>query len=136
MKEIGFMELYEAAKARYNPRKISPLITAGEVSAAILTDRGNVYTGVCIDTACTLGMCAERNAIANMITNGESRITKLVCYCGEGAVGSPCGACREYLMQLDANSGDIEILADLETMRTVRLRELIPDWWGDQFFGK
>jgi cytidine deaminase len=136
MKEISFMDLYEMAKAKYNPRKISPLIEAGEVSAAILTDRGNVYTGVCIDTACTLGMCAERNAIANMITNGESRITKLVCYCGEGVVGSPCGACREYLMQLDANGGDIEILADLQTMRTVRLRELIPDWWGDRFFGK
>ena len=135
-KKIGFMDLYEMAKAKYNPRTISPLIQAGEVSAAILTYRGNVYTGVCIDTASTLGMCAERNAIANMITNGESRIVKLVCYCGEGKVGSPCGACREYLMQLDANSGDIEILADLATMRTVKLRELIPDWWGDEYFGR
>lgn len=36
-----------------------------------------IYTGVCIDTACTLGMCAERNAIANMITNGEGKIVKL-----------------------------------------------------------
>ena len=62
-----------------NPRTISPFIDAGGVAAAILTSSGNVYTGVCIDTACTLGMCAERNAIANMITNGESKIVKLVC---------------------------------------------------------
>ncbi|WP_331654747.1 hypothetical protein [Anaerosporobacter sp.] len=34
----------------------------------------NVCTGVCIDTASTFGMCGERNAIANMITNGESQI--------------------------------------------------------------
>jgi cytidine deaminase len=133
-RQPSWRDLYEAAWSRYNPRTISPFIEAGGVAAAILTDRGNVYTGVCIDTASTLGMCAERNAIANMITNGESRIVKLLCTSEAGRVGSPCGACREYLMQLDANSGDIEILTDLETLRTVRLRELIPDWWGDRRF--
>lgn len=86
--------------------------------------------GVCIDTASTLGMCAERNAIANMITNGESQIDKVVAVMSDGTVGSSCGACREYMMQLDKNSGDIEILLDLETKKTVRLKELIPDWWG------
>ncbi len=130
----SWRDLYEAARSRYAPRTISPFIEAGGVAAAILTDRGNVYTGVCIDTASTLGMCAERNAIANMITNGESRIVKLVCYAEGGRVGAPCGACREYLMQLDERSGDIEILCDLETLRTVRLRELIPMWWGDRRF--
>jgi len=132
-----FAKLWEFAKSRYNPRKISPLIQAGEVSAAILTAEGNVYTGVCIDTACTLGMCAERNAIANMITNGESKIEKLVCYLigedGTERAGSPCGACREYLMQLDGDSGNIEILVDHLTGKTVRLRELIPDWWGERY---
>ena len=96
----------------------------------ILTKRGNIYVGVCIDTACTLGMCAERNAIANMITNGESQIDKVVAVMPDGRVGPPCGACREYMMQLDKNSGEIEILLDLETKKTVRLKELVPDWWG------
>jgi len=135
MKEVGFRELYEIAKSKRNPRKISPLIEAGEVSAAILTDKGNVYTGVCIDTACTLGMCAERNAIANMITNGESKIVKLVCCSSDGQVGMPCGACREYLMQLDKDSGNIEILVNLATMETVRLRDMIPMWWAEKYFG-
>jgi len=128
----GFKELYEIAKSKINPRRISPFITAGEVSAAILTESGNVYTGVCIDTGCSLGMCAERNAIANMITNGESKITKLVA-CIEGKVGMPCGACREYLMQLDKNSGEIEILVNLETMETKKLKEFIPMWWGKDY---
>ncbi len=117
-----------------NPRTISPFIEAGGVGAAILTKNGNVYTGVCIDTACTLGMCAERNAIANMITNGESQIDKLVCVMRNGEVGSPCGACREYLMQLDKDSKDIVILRERDTYETIRLEELIPDWWGyDRF---
>ena len=110
------------------------LCFAGGVAAAILTAAGNVYTGVCIDTACTLGMCAERSAIANMITNGESRIVRLVCVMGDGRVGMPCGACREFMMQLDKDSPGLEILADAETGKTVRLRELMPHWWGAERF--
>ena len=77
---------------------------------ALLTKAENIYVGVCIDTASTLGMCAERNAIANMITNGEHEIDKLVAIVENGSVGSPCGTCREYMMQLSKNSGEIEIL--------------------------
>lgn len=132
-KEVWDM-LITRAKEVLNPRTISPFIEAGGVGAAILTKNGNVYTGVCIDTASTLGMCAERNAIANMITNGESQIEKLVCVMRNGEVGSPCGACREYLMQLDKDSKDIVILRDKDTYETIRLEELIPDWWGyDRF---
>jgi cytidine deaminase len=40
-------------------------------AAAVLSSSGKIYTGVCIDTCCTLGICAERNAIFNMLTNGE-----------------------------------------------------------------
>lgn len=123
-------ELYDKARQVQAPRSISPFIDAGGVAAAILTDKGNIYVGVCIDTACSLGMCAERNAIANMITHGESRITKVVAVMSDGRVGSPCGACRELMMQLDKNSGDIDILLDINTKETVKLGDLMPDWWG------
>lgn len=129
-------KLYNAALKVQNRRTVSPFIEAGGVAAAILTKAGNIYVGVCIDTASTLGMCAERNAIANMITNGESRIDKVVAVMPDGSVGSPCGACREYMMQLDKDSGNIEILLDLETQKTVRLKELIPDWWGADRFAE
>ena len=127
-------QLYEAARKVQNERTISPFIEAGGVAAAILTKKGNIYVGVCIDTASTLGMCAERNAIANMITNGESQIEKVVAVMEDGSVGSPCGACREYMMQLDKDSGEIEILTDLQELKTVRVKELIPDWWGRERF--
>lgn len=123
-------ELYEKANNVRNSREVSGMINAGGVGASILTENHNIYTGVCIDTASTLGMCAERNAIANMITNGENKIIKLVCVDSKGNVGSPCGACREYLMQLDKNSKNIEILKNEKTKEIVRLEELIPDWWG------
>ena len=127
-------KLYNKAIKVQNGRAISPFIDAGGVAAAILTKQGNIYVGVCIDTASGLGMCAERNAIANMITNGESQIDKVVAVMPDGRVGSPCGACREFMMQLDKDSGDIEILIDLETEKTVKLKDLVPDWWGKERF--
>lgn len=125
-------ELYEHAKKIRNPRDVSGMISAGQVGAAILTKNHNIYTGVCIDTASTLGMCGERNAIANMITNGENEIVKLVCVDSKGNVGSPCGACREYMMQLSKNSKNIEILRNIDSKEIIKLEQLIPDWWGSE----
>lgn len=127
-------QLYNAALEVQNYRIISPFIEAGGVAAAILTKKGNIYVGVCIDTASTLGMCAERNAMANMITNGESQIDKVVAVMSNGKLGTPCGACREFMMQLDKNSGEIEILLDLSTKKTVKLKDLLPNWWGEERF--
>lgn len=127
-------ELYEKAKAVQNPRSISPFIDAGGVAAAILTDKGNIYVGVCIDTSSSLGMCAERNAIANMITNGESNVVKVLAIMPDGKVGPPCGACREFLMQLGRDSKNIEILMDYDSQKSITLGELCPNWWTDGSF--
>ena len=127
-------ELYTAAKRVQNDRAVSPFIDAGGVAAALRTKAGNIYVGVCIDTAASLGMCAERSAMANMITNGESRIDKILAIMPDGKIGPPCCVCREFLMQLDRDSGEIEVLLDYGSRKTVRLKELVPEWWGyDRF---
>ena len=69
--------LYDTAKAVINPKKISEQICSGGVGAALLTKNGHIYTGVNIDTDCSLGMCAERNAVSTMITAGEFEIAKI-----------------------------------------------------------
>ena len=123
-------EMYEAAKAVLNERRISQYVTCGEVSAAILSKSGMIYTGVCIDTCSTLGICAERNAIFNMITNGEQEIDKVLCILPDGSNGAPCGACRELMVQLmPGKYKDIEIMLDYSAERTVKLGEITPEWW-------
>ena len=124
--------LYDRANAVRNERKLSPLMEVGSVGAAVLTADGNIYTGICIDTACGMGMCAERNAIANMLTNGEDQIVKVAAVMPDGSSGTPCGVCREFMMQLGKNSQDIEILLSLDPLKTVRLKEQLPDWWGNK----
>lgn len=123
-------ELYEAAKAVQRERIISDYVSCGEVAAAILSRSGRIYTGVCIDTCSTLGICAERNAIFNMITNGEQDIDKVLAILPDGSTGAPCGACRELMVQLMPESyQDIEIMLDYASGRTVKLGEITPAWW-------
>ena len=133
MEENIWKTLYERAKAVQRERKLSPLMEVGSVGAAVLSDQGNIYTGICIDTACGMGMCAERNAIANMLTNGEHKISKVVAVMPDGSSGTPCGVCREFMMQLAKDSSEIEILLSLEPLQTVKLGEQLPDWWGKTY---
>ena len=123
-------DLYEAAKAVQNPREISERVYAGGVAAAIESRSGKIYTGVCVDTSCSLGICAERNAMFNMITNGEHEIKRVLAVMPDGKTGAPCGACREFMTQLmPGRYQDVEIMLDYDQERIVRFGELTPEWW-------
>lgn len=123
-------EMYDAAKAVQNGRTVSQYVEAGGVAAAILSGSGKIYTGVCVDTSCTLGVCAERNAIFHMLTCGEQEIARVLALMPDGKVGAPCGACRELMVQLmPGDYQKIEILMDMETGRVVTLDRLTPEWW-------
>lgn len=123
-------EMFQAARTVQNGRQISDYVEAGGVAAAILSSSGKIYTGVCVDTCSTLGICAERNAIFNMLTNGEQEIKKVLAIMPNGKSGAPCGACRELMVQLmPGNYQEIEILMDFETEEIMTLGELTPKWW-------
>ena len=123
-------QLHEAAKKVQNGREISERISAGGVAAAIETAAGNIYVGVCVDTACTLGVCAERNAIFNMITNGEHEIRRVLAIMPNGKTGAPCGACREMMTQLmPGHYQDVQIMLDYDNEKIATLGELTPEWW-------
>ncbi len=123
-------KLYQAAKKVLNPHKVSDIVEAGGVAAAIESESGKIYVGVCVDGACTLGICAERNAIFQMLTNGESKIRRVIAVNRDGKAMPPCGACRELMTQLMPGSyRDIEIMLDTETGRVVTLGDLTPEWW-------
>lgn len=123
-------ELYKKALAVQGGRKISDYVEAGGVAAAILTKSGNIYTGVCVDTSSTLGICAERNAMFSMLTHGEHEMEKVLAIMPDGRTGAPCGACRELMVQLMPNTyKDIEIMLDYSHKRVITLDKLTPEWW-------
>ena len=128
--ETIWTKLFEAAKAVQRPRDISERISAGGVAAAVESGSGKLYTGVCIDTSSSLGICAERNALFNMITSGEDESRRVLAIMPDGKTGAPCGACREFMAQLmPGRYQSVEIMLDYERERVVTLGELTPEWW-------
>ena len=123
-------ELYVAAKQVLRPRRISDRMEAGGVAAAVEAGSGRVYVGVWVDAACSLGDCAERNAIFNMITCGESVLRRVVAVDWDGRALPPCGACRELMAELMPETyKSVEIMLDYEAARVVTLGDLTPEWW-------
>lgn len=103
----------------------------GDVGSALITDRGNVYCGVCIDTGSGTGFCAEAGAIAAMVTAREYRIAKIVAVWkdenGTLYVLPPCGRCRLFIEQMHPANLEAEVVLG---NTCVPLRDLLPhtDW--------
>jgi cytidine deaminase len=120
------LELVATARALVRPMTLGrPDWDAATVAAAIRTPRGNIYTGVCIHVACGMGFCAEHAAAAEMIKAGETLIGTVVA-ADDDRILTPCGRCREFLMQIDPRNADALVL--LEGGRKLRLAELLPSF--------
>lgn len=126
---ITFDELYQRARAVLNPRKLSSEADAGGVGAALVSDSGAVYTGVCIDTACSMGFCAEHAAAAAMVTAGENRVMMMVAVGWDGKIMPPCGRCREFISQLHDDNRSALVLVAQGVV--VPLRDLLPHDWRE-----
>lgn len=111
MHDEKIQRLYLAAKAVAVPQVISEQLCSGSVGAAVCTKQGRIFTGVCVDTDCSLGMCAERNALSTMITAGEFDIDMVIAVNKNGKVLPPCGACREFMGQF-SHANDIQVVVD------------------------
>ncbi len=124
---VTFEDLYLKAKSVVNPRQLSECADAGGVGAALLSESGQIYVGVCIDTACSMGFCAEHAAAAAMITAGENRVLKMIAVGTDGEIMPPCGRCREFISDLHSQNLNTEVMLSEGVILT--LRELLPyDW--------
>lgn len=127
--------LYNAAKKEYHPEQVSPFIDVHHVVCAIEAENGQIFTGFCIEGASgVIALCAERVAGLNMyIQSGQTVVKRMIAFRNEppkGNGGMPCGACREFFLQLSSKNKDMEILTDYESRKTVKLIDIMPNWWG------
>ena len=110
-------ELIKKAAALIKARNVGGF-TVGDVGCVLITDRGNLYSGVCIDTGSGMGFCAEHNAVGSMITSGESRIERIVGVWKDAQASvfvlAPCGRCREFIYRTNKENLDTDVILGSE----------------------
>jgi cytidine deaminase len=81
------------------------------VGAAVEGGDGTLYAGCNVENSSFgLTICAERAAVFNAISNGEREFARLVVFTADSGPLSPCGGCRQVLMEF-CREGDLPILS-------------------------
>ena len=105
------------------------------VGAAIIDAGGRVHVGCNVENASYgLSVCAERHAVAAAVSAGGQGIKGLAVVTDTSPPTSPCGACRQVLVEF----GDFPvILANIEGERIVTsVGDLLPDAFTPESLGK
>jgi cytidine deaminase len=95
------------------------------VGAAGLCENGHVVTGTNVENASYgLTTCAEASLVSALVASGCRRLIAVSVTAGDGRPLSPCGGCRQRLME----HGGAELLVDGgPDASPQRLEALLPD---------
>ena len=117
--------MFEAAKAARD-RAYAPY-SRFPVGAVVVTESGALFVGCNVENAAyPNGLCAEAVAIGQMAVAGERRITDvMVLGAGEEPI-TPCGACRQKLLEFSRDDTRVHLVNISGRKETVLLTDLLP----------
>ncbi len=118
-----YKELFEKAK-EVSKQAYAPYSNY-HVGAAVLTDTDKIFVGCNVENASYgLSICGERNAIFNMVANGEKNIKAIAIYVDTDKLFPPCGACRQVIAEFGE---DVDIIyGNDDKIITTTLKEILP----------
>lgn len=128
--DLSDEELILKAQSLVKPTKQRNGFSIADCGTALLTERGNIYLGVSIDTPSSMGFDSEQAAIAAMVTNQEYKIKKIVAVLKDGTILPPCGRCREFMYQIDRDNLNTDVI--VQKGKSVKLKELLPYPWDEK----
>jgi cytidine deaminase len=112
------------SKAAYSPYSKFP------VGATVLTEDGQIFDGCNVENASFgLTICAERNAIFHMVSQGKQQISAVVIYTPTPRPAAPCGACRQVINEFGPDALILSVCDGPEILKK-RLSDLLPDPFG------
>jgi len=98
-----------------------------QVACCLLSDNGQYYVGCNVENASySLTLCAEASAIAQMIAAGEKKITEALILIDSIEACSPCGACRQRLIEFADKDTPIHLATRAGIQQTLSLGTLLP----------
>lgn len=118
----------EAMKAR--EKSYSPY-SKFKVGSALLTKKGNVFSGCNIENASYgLTICGERNAIFQAVSSEgkEMKIKAIISVCDPGKDGKPytsCGACRQVIQEFSDEDTVVAAADTKGNMEINKIREIL-----------
>lgn len=97
------------------------------VGAVVEAADGQGYTGCNVENASYgLTICAERVALTKAVSEGDSRLVRIVVVAATDRPVSPCGACRQVMLELMGPEGEV-VLANLRGDRLyLKTGDLLP----------
>jgi cytidine deaminase len=102
------------------------------VGAVVLTENGQMFEGCNVENASYgLSICAERNAIFQMVAQANQKITAIAIYTPTPKPSAPCGACRQVIHEFGQNALIISA-CDGKAVLKKKLLELLPDAFGPE----
>ncbi len=115
-------KLFEEAKAAaahtYSPYSHFP------VGAAVLTADGAIFRGANVENASySVTICAERTALGYAISAGNTGIKAIAVYSNTDSI-SPCGACRQFIIEFGKDV--IVIFKNEQKLIQRTIQELLP----------
>ena len=106
-----------------------------KVGAAVATASGKIFAGCNFENA-SYGacICAERNAVGQMIAAGEHDVAACVVVTSvadDGEPGSPCGICRQVLAEFATDAAPVVLIGEAagggaDVRRDTTLGALLP----------
>jgi cytidine deaminase len=97
------------------------------VGAAVRDEQGRVFTGCNVENVSFgLTLCAERVAIAKMISEGGRKVVQIALASKDG--GMPCGMCLQTLLEFADDPSEVHVYVgdDQGDAHEFTLHDLLP----------
>lgn len=100
------------------------------VAAIVISKSGKIFNEMSMEFDCGMDACAERNAFFKRMS--EENEVKLVVAMFDDKILSPCGICREVMVQMNRKNLE-KTWVIISGKEKIRLKELLQHIWQEVF---
>lgn len=102
-----------------------------KVGACLRGDSGRLFAGCNVENAAyPMGQCAEATALGALVAAGDKRVLECVVVAEGGRLTTPCGGCRQRLIEFAAPDAKVHICDSQGPRWTATVGQLLPHSFG------
>jgi cytidine deaminase len=107
------------------------------VGACLRAESGRLYAGCNVENASyPESQCAEATALGALVVGGDRKVEEVVVVVEGPRPCTPCGGCRQRLMELAGPETPVHLVTTEGERRTMPLQSLLPEAFSGRFLSK